>query len=1569
MAPVTLLGNVGVRSAGGKRRLLLLMSVGLGWATHSLLANDVVPPEEPTALTVQDVGNNLVLSWQPVATDVTGVADLVPKYRVYSASSADFVPAVAIGEPTTSGFSHTGAFSSPNDYYYLVSAVDDGNVEGNRRSAKVKPVSIVSLSHQAGNGSLTWTPATATPQTQLAGYRVFWGTSSLAYESSINVDSDDTTASFGPLSPGSVYYATVLAIDQEGNLSPFIGQGSVNLSGGGANAPGITATVSPQPNENGWNKTNATITFACSGTGGTVDPNSHTTTAGAQEGFLNPANAWDNNPSSKASCEYNGFSGAFCGGNFGFPNVGMISGRADVTISMEAGCEGGLGGPPRATASYSLNGGQTWEPPFVTHDFTSNQPITFSTPSLGVVNSATFLVRVLGVAYQNCGDATAFVHEIDFVANVSCSNPVTITSEGANQVVAGTATGAGGSTTISVVVNIDKTPPSIESTVAPTPNVADWNRTNAVVTFDCTDGLLSGVESCNGPVTVTTEGEDQQVVAQATDLAGNTGMTTAFVSIDKTAPELTLDQPTGGALFGGLTVPVSGTVLDTNLADVTCNGSAAEVSGVGYSCSLAFPDGSQPTITVQAADLADNTATEAVDVAVDRVGVSILSPAPNKLYGLSDVPSVIVSGTVDDPAATVTVNGTDATVAPSGAFTVSGVTLKEGNNLLTATATAPSGAAGTASVQVTLDAHRPVVLIDSPPNGHQTTAEDIIVAGMLNDIVVGTVNGGDGQTDQTRVEVRKCQPPPCDDDTWVEAALSNRSFSLPIHLDAVAAYEIEARGFDAAENETGQTSSITVTRMAEPTGLFLEVVSGDNQSDTVGSELLLPLRVRVKSGVDPLPEATVIYKVTENDGALRCLDPDLPANPDDPSPCALDDIATTGRSVAVITDENGEAYVHWTLGRRSGKGNNIVEVTAVGAPQQKAFFVASATSDVPAQISVDTGNLQTGAAGEPLPRPFVAVVTDAGHNRLEDVDVTFTVVKGDGSFVCQDPPCTSIVLPTDGDGLAVATLRLGPGEGFDNNVVQATLGQGNPTATFIASGRVPMEVQDTRISGVVVDNTDAPLEGVTMLIHDGDNTIETLTDDQGQFTLFGVPVGNVVLVADPSTIGDGQDWPELHYEMVTVAGRDNTVGMPIYLLPLNPDGTDKVHVTPTQGGTVTLQKIPGFSLEILPNSVTFPGGSKTGDVSVTVVHADKIPMVPTFGAQPRLAITIQPPGAKFDPPAKITFPNVHGLAPGEITELVSFDHDIGQFVSIGTGTVSEDGRVIVSDPGVGILEGGWHDCGCAGPTGELRGNICDEDSVLDLGGESIVPWLCNAGPLSPKVKITGPKSVEHYCAAYTLPNDESSCGTYPAPNITLIATGTPLGGTYLWSIAQGSQRIQLVGTTTSSSVSVQGTASSSSKGDTAVRVIYTVAGAQAVDEHSLTVREPASISSPGATFVPITGPQVWGYEVHVPYTVRDRFGKAVGAGVCVDETNTICNNPFGYLFVWRDLPTDSDGRVTDVLSAVTADPAGLPAGFCAKVDQDVTAGGCGPVDENVLTYTATTATVSTGSCSAGGTCP
>jgi hypothetical protein len=388
------------------------------------------------------------------------------------------------------------------------------------------------------------------------------------------------------------------------------------------------------------------------------------------------------------------------------------------------------------------------------------------------------------------------------------------------------------------------------------------------------------------------------------------------------------------------------------------------------------------------------------------------------------------------------------------------------------------------------------------------------------------------------------------------------------------------------------------------------------------------------------------------------------------------------RKVTVISDALGRAQVNWTLGSYAGAGENRAEVSALGITA-KAQFIATGVAANAALIHPVNFSVFRGEAGNALPEPLQVIVGDDRGNPVQGVPVTFSVVSGNGLVNNQ----TQIDVLSNSDGKAHVSWVLGPEEGITNNRVEATF-PNNPglPVTFVASGLIPGNPEDTSFSGIVLSNTEEPIPGVTVSILN--SPLETQTDDQGQFQLTGIPVGAIHLIADGTTATIPGTWPTLEFEVNTISGRDNTVGMPIYLLPI--DIPNAQTVSPTQGANIQVSNVPGFSLDIAPGSVTFRDGSQTGSVSVTQVHRDKVPMPPPNGLNPKLVFTIQPPGAVFDPPAPISYPNVEGGLPGEIVDLYSFDHDLGQWVVIGTGTVSEDGAYIQSDPGVGIIEGGWH---------------------------------------------------------------------------------------------------------------------------------------------------------------------------------------------------------------------------------------------------------------------------------------
>lgn len=91
-----------------------------------------------------------------------------------------------------------------------------------------------------------------------------------------------------------------------------------------------------------------------------------------------------------------------------------------------------------------------------------------------------------------------------------------------------------------LVIKLDKTPPSITGARTPMANANGWNNTDVTVSFACSD-VLSGLAPGSPPGTalVSSEGVNQQVPGVCLDLAGNAASATVSgINIDKTPPSI-----------------------------------------------------------------------------------------------------------------------------------------------------------------------------------------------------------------------------------------------------------------------------------------------------------------------------------------------------------------------------------------------------------------------------------------------------------------------------------------------------------------------------------------------------------------------------------------------------------------------------------------------------------------------------------------------------------------------------------------------------------------------------------------------------------------------------------------------------------------------------------------------------------------------------------------------------------------------------------------------------------------------------------------------------------------------
>ncbi|MBU1056505.1 MAG: YncE family protein, partial [Proteobacteria bacterium] len=286
------------------------------------------------------------------------------------------------------------------------------------------------------------------------------------------------------------------------------------------NDPPVTvASVSPSPNEGGWNNTNITINLT----------------------------ATDNEGGSGIKELHYELSGV----------VNEERTISDSTIEIPIYDEG------LTTLSYYAidNSGNAEEPKSLEINIDKTPPLIVSH----------VLPQPNSNGWNNTDVTVNFTATDALSGVVNVSDPVNVTTEGENQLIGGEVTDAAGNRASTfVALNIDKTSPVISSQSSPQPNVSGWNNTDVTVAFVASDAL-SGIDTVSDLAVVTAEGEGQQINGETIDLAGNRAAASLTLNIDKTPPVASIT-----------TAPEILWPPNHKLVDVTINGSAGDIlSGVG----------------------------------------------------------------------------------------------------------------------------------------------------------------------------------------------------------------------------------------------------------------------------------------------------------------------------------------------------------------------------------------------------------------------------------------------------------------------------------------------------------------------------------------------------------------------------------------------------------------------------------------------------------------------------------------------------------------------------------------------------------------------------------------------------------------------------------------------------------------------------------------------------------------------------------------------------------------------------------------------------------------------------
>lgn len=267
---------------------------------------------------------------------------------------------------------------------------------------------------------------------------------------------------------------------------------------------------------------------------------------------------------------------------------------------------------------------------------------------------------------------------------------------------------------------------------------AKVNGTWHSLTYNSATSKWEGTITAPGATSFHQAGGYYPVEIEAVNTAGTSATASAAelealkLTVRETiAPVITILSPTGGAAVTNNRQPVVFTVVDeTGGSGIALGTLSLEVDGVvatgvattaitnGYSCTLTpatLSDGSH-TVTVDVKDCDGNAAAQkSVTFKVDTVPpvLNIVSPTEGKITAAA---SLAVSGSTNDAVSSPVTVKIKLGSAEQGAVTVNAdgtftkiVTLAEGANTITVTATDAAGKASTVTRNVTLDTSVPVI--------------------------------------------------------------------------------------------------------------------------------------------------------------------------------------------------------------------------------------------------------------------------------------------------------------------------------------------------------------------------------------------------------------------------------------------------------------------------------------------------------------------------------------------------------------------------------------------------------------------------------------------------------------------------------------------------------------------------------------------------------------------------------------------------------------------------------------------------------------------------------------------
>ena len=719
----------------------------------------------------------------------------------------------------------------------------------------------------------------------------------------------------------------------------------------------------------------------------------------------------------------------------------------------------------------------------------------------------------------------------------------------------------GGDTTAPSVTVNDST--GNDTTPEITGTVDDKNATVHVVIKDGEGNTVqegdATVDNGNWSYTPDTDLPDGDYTVEVTakDEAGNTSTETGAVTVDTTAPVVTVENASGN----DTTPEITGTVDDKNATvhvvikdgeGQTVQEGDATVSDNGtwsYTPETALPDGDY-TVEVTAKDEAGNTSTETGAVTVDTTAPVV---TVENASGNDTTPEI--TGTVDDKNATVhvvikdgegnTVQEGDATVSDNGTWSYTPETaLPDGNYSVEVVATDKQGNEGKTNGSATVDTTAPSVTV-SDSTGNDTTPE---ITGTVDDneaTVHVVIKDGEGNT------VQEGDATVSDNGTWSytpETALPDGNYTVEVVATDKQGNEGKTNGSATVdttapvvtvENASGNDTTPEITGTVDDKNATVHVVIKDGEGNTVQEG-----DATVDNGnwsytpETALPDGDYTVEVVATDKQGNEGKTNGSATVDTTAPVVTVENASGNDTTPEITGtvDDNDATVHVTI--KDNEGNTVAEGDATvsdngtwsytpetALPDGDYYVEVTATDNV-GNKGEATGKAHIDATAPEAPTVSIPEATDGYINaaELNDENGIQTIVTLPEGTVAGDTVTVTFKPSNGGEAITVehkVTEEEVTNKSVTLDIKDKTFADGEYTATAVVTDQAGNKGKESdpvpfTVDTVAPGDTDPDTEGVeqapTVSIPeatDGYINAAELNDENGIQTIVTLPEGTV----------------------------------------------------------------------------------------------------------------------------------------------------------------------------------------------------------------------------------------------------------------------------------------------------------------------------------------------------------------------------------------------------------------------------------------------------------------------------